>query len=262
MDVRKLVRGSPEWDDIERIGQLVTDEYVDSSEGKFEFILSDNWLSTVCVVNERIFLKMVTRQNTAIHRVFTASRNAGSLSITGNLLFDRFESPIEMVEYEHRTLRRMQDAGVNAPSPIDTFEYNGVGVLLAEYINELQYLTEISEKEKYISSVFNQLRTLHDAGIGHGDIRGENLIISNDELYFIDPTNIRTHNDFKYYDLASALATIAPLIGEQETVQVALDYYSEQEVMQARRFVPIISIRPDHEFNQTKLQSTIIEEVG
>ena len=95
--------------------------------------------------------------------------------------------------------------------------------------------------------------------MGHGDLRAENVLILDDELYFIDATNVSTEGQqsIRSYDLACGLAALEPLIGAREAIDAALAVYAVDELLDALDFLSFVKIRPDHDFAAAALRSEI-----
>lgn len=260
MDIRQLVRGTVEWDRLERVFQTLADRH-DRETVRVEFLEADNWLSTPCVVDDEWFVKIVTRQNARVHAILTAGRNVGAVSAGTGGFFDRFETPRGMVEHEFDATERMREIGVNAPRPIEAFEVNGLGVLVLEYLPEFETFGEVSDAvvAGRAPELFEMLATLHDHGLAHGDLRAENILISGGDLYFIDATSVHEDRveETTAYDLACALAVLEPRIGTRRAVDAASSVYGPSELLLARRFLDFVRLRPDHEFDSTKLRSEL-----
>ncbi len=265
MNLRSLVRGRVDWNRIERVAAEIVERY-DRGSARVEFPDADNWLSTPMVVDEDLFVKIVTKQNTAVHAVFTTGRNLGAFTAGTETFFETYETPYEMAKHELEATRRIRELGINAPEPIEAFEMNGLGITVLEYLPEFEPLDEVDRRRatELAPDIFQGLRTMHDNGLAHGDLRAENVLILDDELYFIDATNVDedAHFSARAYDVASALAALEPLIGPEAAVDAAFQWYSHPEVMDAQRFFDFVSVRPDHDFDVVGLCQEIEELDG
>ncbi|QFU83257.1 RIO1 family regulatory kinase/ATPase domain-containing protein [Natronorubrum aibiense] len=257
MDIRRLARGTVEWGRLERVMQTLADRY-DRECIRVEFLEADNWLSIPCVIDEEWFVKIVSRQNALVHAMLTTGRNVGAVSAGTGGFFGRFDTPRGMVEHEYEATERMREIGINAPRPIDAFEVNGLGVLVLEYLPEFRSLDDAPDwfVAERATELFEMLGTLRDHGMAHGDLRGENILLCDDEFYFIDATNV--HDDrvaeTTAYDLACALAVLEPRIGAFDAVAAAEPVYEPSELLLARRFLDFVRLRPDHEFDAATLR--------
>ncbi|WP_049923082.1 RIO1 family regulatory kinase/ATPase domain-containing protein [Halopiger djelfimassiliensis] len=260
MDIRQLVRGTVEWGRIERVIRTLADRH-DREVVRVEFLEADNWLSTPCVIDDEWFVKIVSRQNALVHAILTTGRNVGAFSSGTEGFFDRFDTPREMVEHEYEATQRMREIGINAPKPIEAFEVNGLGVLVLEYLPEFETLGSVSDAvvADRARDLFEMLATLHDHGLAHGDLRAENILLCDGDLYFIDATSVHEDRvpETTAYDLACALAVLEPRIGPRRAVGAASVVYDTSELLLARRFLDFVRLRPDHEFDSTRLRSEL-----
>ncbi|WP_128905578.1 RIO1 family regulatory kinase/ATPase domain-containing protein [Halorubrum amylolyticum] len=260
MELRRLVRGRVDWPDIERVVRELADRY-DRDEMRVRFLDADNWLSTPMVVDDDLFVKVITRQNTLVHALFTTGRNLGAFSAGTEGFFERYETPYEMARHELEATRKVRDIGVNAPEPIEALEVGDLGVVVLEYLPEFRTLDELDAEDvaALAPALFATLRTIHDAGLAHGDLRAENVLVRDGDLYVIDATSVSEEGraSARSYDLASALAALEPLIGAADAVDAALDSYSTDEILAARRFLDFVAIRPDHEFDAAELNGEL-----
>nr|WP_272931398.1 RIO1 family regulatory kinase/ATPase [Halobacterium noricense] len=256
---------------MEAVAREVADRY-DQSSVRVTFLETDNWLSTPCVVNDRWFVKVISGQNALVHALFTGARNLGAFSSGREGFFEPFDGPVEMAEHELEATRRLRDLGVNAPEPVEAFEVDGLGVLVLEYLPDFRPLDDLPEAdvERYAPELFGALATMHENGVAHGDLRGENVLVYEGELYFIDATNVAEDglDGARAYDLACALAALEPLVGAQTAVDVALDAYDTGDgartradnaaaLLDAQDFLSFVQIRPDHAFDAASLTGEI-----
>ncbi|MDB2282866.1 phosphotransferase [Halorubrum ezzemoulense] len=256
MEFRELVRGRVDWPDVERVARELADRY-DRDTIRVRFLDADNWLSTPMVVDDDLFVKVITRQNTLVHALFTTGRNLGAVSSGTEGFFERHESPYEMARHELEATRRVRELGVNAPEPVEAFEVGDLGVLVLEYLPEFRTLGELdADAVAWLApELFSTLRTVHDAGLAHGDLRAENVLVADGDLYVIDATRVSEdgREAARAYDLASALAALEPILGAADAIAAALTSYSTDELLAARRFLDFVAIRPDHDFDAAEL---------
>ena len=260
MELRRLVRGSVGWAELESVVRELADRY-DRETVRVEFLDADNWLSTPMVIDDDLFVKVITKQNTLVHTLFTTGRNLGAFSAGTEGFFERYETPYEMANHELEATRKVREIGVNAPEPIEALEIGGLGVVVLEYLPDFQTLDEVDhERERELApKLFGTLRQIHDAGLAHGDLRAENVLVLDDELYVIDATNVSEggREDARSYDLASALAALEPLVGASVAVDAALTSYDPAELLAAGRFLDFVAIRPDHDFDAAELKGEL-----
>jgi len=259
MAVRRLLRGQIAWPRLEAVVDEVLDRY-DEPTGRVEFLEADNWLSTPMVINDRYFVKVISQQHSLVHTLLTTGRNLGAFTSGTEGFFEHFGTPLEMAEHECEAAEKMLSVGLNVPEPLEAFEVDGLGVLVLEYVPAFRTLDELEEPDvrSFAPTLFESLDRMHEAGLVHGDLRGENVLVSNGELYFIDATNVRDGiGDARSYDLACALGVLAPLLGPDDAVSLAAEHFETQELLDARAFLDFVTIRPDHDFDAGAVKGTI-----
>jgi len=263
MDLQRLLRGTVEWGRLEAVARELAVRYGDGA-ARVEFLEADNWLSTPFILHtggEPYFVKVVSRQNSVVHALFTAGRNLGAFSSGTEGFFEHFGTPAEMARHELEATERMRAIGVNAPEPVEALEVDGLGVLVVEYLPAFRPLDELDgDAERELApELFRSLRRLHDNGLAHGDLRAENVLILDGDIYFIDATSVRKPGglDAREYDLACGLAALEPLIGAADAVVAALSAYPREDVLAAREYLDFVAIRPDHDFDGPGLKGEI-----
>jgi serine/threonine protein kinase len=264
MAIRRLLRGGLSEAELEAVAR----EAVARQDTRFESVRpleADNWLSTPAVVNEALFLKIITRQNTILQGLLTTGRNLGAFSSGNEAFFQRFDTPLAMAEHELDATREMRDIGVNAPEPLEAFEHEEYGVLVLEFLPEFETLGELdgAAAERAASDLFAALARMHEAGLAHGDLRGENVLVADGDLYFIDATNVREAaiDQARAYDVACALAALEPLVGATTAVAAAAEYNPGEVLLAAEQYLGFVNLRPDHTFEALSLRGEIEKTV-
>jgi hypothetical protein len=267
MALRRFLRGQVSWPRLESVFRAVSERYGDGPT-RVEFLEADNWLSVPAVVDDRLFVKVISEQHALLQTLLTAGRNVGAFSRGVEGFFEPFETPGEMAAGELDAVRRMHDRGINVPEPVEAFEHDGLGVLVVEYLPGFRTVDELSPDrlEALAGDVFRALREIHEAGLAHGDVRAENVLVLDGEVYFIDATNLREDPvalaDAAAYDLACTAATLAARVGARPAVTAALEVVSVAELLEAREFLDFVNMRPDHDFDAAALRSEIESAAG
>jgi serine/threonine protein kinase len=266
MELRKLVRGRVEWPRLESVVRELAERY-DREAVHVRFLEADNWLSTPMVLDDEYFVKVVTEQNSLVHALFTTTRNLGAFSSGTEGFFGHFGTPYEMAQHELDATERLREIGLNAPEPIEALEIDSLGVLVMEFIPEFAPLGDLDNETEVdlAPDVFAALKRMHEHGLAHGDLRAENVLVVDGEIYFIDATNVRDDEhspeasmaSARSYDLACALAALEPHIGAREAVGAAASAYETDDLLSAREFIDFVSIRPDHTFEAAALKGEL-----
>ncbi len=260
MAIRDLLRGEVPEDELEAVARETAIRHGEPFEC-VRPLEADNWLSTPAVVNEQFFIKIISAQNTLVHGLLTTGRNIGVFASGSEGFFERFGTPLGMAEHELDATRQMRELGVNVPEPLEAFEHDGYGVVVLEYLPAYETLDSLEPEQvdSFAADLFDSLSQMHEAELVHGDLRGENVLISGDELYFIDATKVNADGieNARAYDIACALAALEPLIGSTRPVEIAAEYYDDSVLARAERFLDFVNIRPDHDFDAVAVKGEI-----
>ena len=260
MAFRRFLRGSVSWEHLEGVTQAVMERY-DEPSARVTFLDADNWLSTPFVVNDRWFVKVITQQNSLVHGLLTRGRNLGAFSSGTEGFFEHFGTPYEMAQHELAATERMRDLGIEAPEPVEAFEYEGMGVLVLSYLRDFETLDDLPREgiERHTPTVFRDLHRMHEHGLAHGDFRCENVLVADDEVYFIDATSVREDAiaDARAYDLACALGALEPLVDASLAVDAASAVYDASELLAAEEFLDFVNLRPDHDFDAAAIRGAV-----
>lgn len=260
MDVRRLARGSIDWDLLEGIAIEVL-ERRGRSAGRVSFVETNNWSSIPFVLDDDVFVKVVTPHHALVHALFTGARNLGAMSSGAQGFFDRFDGPLEMARHEVRAIERIRAIGLNAPRPIEAFAHGGVAVVVMEFLPSLEPLgsIDLANRPDLPESLFASLAVMHRADVAHGDLRSDNVLVVDGALHFIDATLVSEGQaaEAAGYDLACAIAITAPALGAKRAVALANRHFSGEELLAARRFLDFVRLRPDHDFDVVQVRGEI-----
>ena len=261
MSFRSILRGDSSVD-LDDIARILRDER-GFDEVDLTPVDGENWLSVPLVVNDEFFVKVLTPQNTWTHSLFTTVRNLG-VRVSGNgPFFESFDSPAEMARHEFESTRRMREVGVRAPEPVDVIEGDGEALLLFEYLDGFETLSEVSLDETTVREVFRMLRLLHRNRLAHGDLSLENVLVVDGDIYFIDSTSVADngHDDAVAYDLACALGALSSRIPPSEVVSVASEFFDADDLRHALDFVAVVRLRPgiEESFSLLELRRAVAQ---
>jgi serine/threonine protein kinase len=263
--IRRLLRGTVDDADLEAVAREAAARRGDDLDS-VRVLEADNWLSTPAVVNEEVFIKVITRKNTVVHGLLTTWRNLGIFSSGNEAFFKRFHAPVEMAEHELDATERMRELGVNAPEPLAAFEHDGYGVVVLEYLPSFETLGGLDAETAgdFAPDLFRALSLMHEAALVHGDLRAENVLVADGDLYFIDATNVSADaiDDARAYDIACALAVLEPLVGASVAVESAATEYDDETLIDAESYLDFVNMRPDHRFDSLALQGEIEKRVA
>jgi hypothetical protein len=261
MQLRRLLRGRVDGDRLDRVVADLAERY-DLPDPSVRHLDADNWLSTPLVLDEDLFVKLITRRNSVVHALITTGRNlgVGVSAVDSEGFFEHFGTPHGMATHELEATRRMREIGLNAPEPVEALEIDGLGVLVLEYYPEFRSLDDLdADAERELApDLFAALHTMHEHGLAHGDLRAENVLILDGDLHFIDTTKVdpSAREDARAYDVACGLAALEPLIGAEASVEAAATLPAA-DLRAAREFLEFVSIRPDHDCDAATLEEEL-----
>jgi hypothetical protein len=262
MELKRFLRGRVDGDRLDHVVADLAARY-DLEDPSVRPLDADNWLSTPLVLDEELFVKVISRRNSVVHALITTARNLGAVSAGTGGFFEHFGTPYDMATHELAATERMRDIGLNAPEPIEALEIDGLGIVVFEYLTEFHALDGLAPvtARDLAPDLFAALRTLHDHGLAHGDLRAENVLVLDGDLYFIDATKVDEgrREDASAYDVACGLAALEPLVGAQAAVAAAATAYGADELLAALDFLGFVGLRPDHGCDVESLRGEIEE---
>ncbi|MFP4589962.1 MAG: RIO1 family regulatory kinase/ATPase [Halobacteriales archaeon] len=260
MDLRRLARGSLDWTAVEGIAAELA-RRLGRPSIRVSFIEAQNWSSIPFTVDDEYFVKVVTPQHALVHAILTGARNLGALTSGSPGFFERFDGPLEMAEHELEAVRAIRALGINAPAPVEAFAHGDYGVVVMEYLPSFRPLDEVDlrAEPELVDDLFRSLATMHAGGVVHGDLRADNVLVDGGGLHFIDATLVREEwaDDARGYDLACAIALVCPQVGPRVAVDVARRHFSVEDLLDARRFLDFVRVRPDHDFDVVQVRGEI-----
>jgi RIO-like serine/threonine protein kinase len=173
-------------------------------------------------------------------------RNLGVRVSGKGPFFETYDSPADMARHEFDAAERMREIGVSTPRPIDVVEADERALILFEYLEGFETLSEVEIDDETMREVFGLLRRLHDNGLAHGDFSLENVLVVEDEVYFIDSTSISEegHDDAVAYDLACSLGAFSSCTPPEDVVKAASEFFDPDDLRHATDFLVVVRLRP------------------
>lgn len=231
--------------DLEKVERLLSDE-CGMEDVELSTIDGENWLSVPLVADGEFFVKVVTSQNAMTHSLFTTLRNLGVRVSGKGPFFETYDSAAEMARHEFEAAQRMREIGVRVPRPIDIVDGDDGALILFEYLEGFETLSEAEIDDETVREVFGLLRRLHENGFAHGDFSLENVLLVDGEVYFIDSTNVSEegYDDAVAYDLGCALGAFSSRLDADEVVEAASDFFDDEDLLHALDFLVVARLRP------------------
>ena len=166
-------------------------------------------------------------------------------------MFDMTRSAKEMARHQHDSLLAIGRIGIPTARPYGYYPVTAeIWLLVAEFIDAKPVSAIGSLPNKHLDTVFDYLRRMHKAGIFHGDIKPENLMLG-DRVYLVDVGHFAENVPparKKAYDLACQVASLLDYAKPDEIVRAARRYYSRKDLKSAADFIDLVQKRPDINF--------------
>lgn len=215
------------------------------------------WLSIPCVVKgvdkktrleKKYLAKIINDRSTLKHKYLSMMRNVGLIAERSALKFDEHRSPEEMGEFERQCLVGLRRSSVNAP---EVFGLHRLGdddyMLVMEFI-EGRPLSDMDIGGEVLDEVFQALKSMHQGGVYHGDIKLDNFMYSKGKVYVFDCLKLGTRGETAAaFDLACLLCALAEKVPVSVVLGHARSYFSARELKQAADMVDLALYKSDLE---------------
>ncbi len=133
--------------------------------------------------DETLFVKVVSdrpQDRDALHRWWLRATGQHGAS-------QRFGSPLLQATHEAAMTWGARDAGMRAPRPVLSERFDGGSGVLVTTWSEGSPITSLHDiAQNAVDDAFRQLACLHGAGMAHGDLRPDNLLLHEDAITFVD----------------------------------------------------------------------------
>ncbi len=146
------------------------------------------------------------------------------LRLTGQHGAQRFALPLLQTTHEAALGLAARQVGVHTPRPVLTEAFDGGSAILVTTWGEGAPMTSVHDISQHaIDDAFRQLGCLHGAGLAHGDLRPENLLLSGDAVTLVDfgDGHLGAMPDEQDRDLRELLVTLADRAAPGDVVRIA-----------------------------------------
>lgn len=208
------------------------------------------WLSIPCIVEgvdrrtrqEKKYMGKIINGRSAIkHKYMTVLRNLGVLAEGIDFRFDDHASAYDMVQFERHTLANLKKQSIRTPEIYGLHRLNGDDyILVMEYIDGMP-LSKVNLDSHAIDEIFRILRTMHDNGVFHGDIKLDNFLYSNGSIVVVDCLKINDNQVQKAqeFDLICAICALSQRVPVDIVLAHARKYHSDEELNRAGKLMGI-----------------------
>jgi uncharacterized membrane protein YbhN (UPF0104 family)/tRNA A-37 threonylcarbamoyl transferase component Bud32 len=175
-----------------------------------------------------------------------------------------------LVEHRALTLLVAARSGARVPRTAGITSSGDEILLIVEHIEggRLSEVGDPAEVESALRGAWTQTRLLHDAGISHGDLNLENMIISPDgEVWVVDFDNSEIDAEPVTFasDIANLLVSSSSAVGPAAAVEAAVEILGRTEVATALPHLQPAGLRRSarrHRAALAELRSVASERVG
>ena len=166
-------------------------------------------------------------------------------------LFRVGDSAEQMVRHQHETVEAIRSAGVPTARSYGYYHLDqDVWIVISEYIVGLPLSITRSITDEQMDDVFGYVQRMHRAGVYHGDIKAENILIG-DRIYFVDVGDFAdssTKEQKEAYDLASLTGSLSEFRSPESVVATARRHFSPKALAEATQYLDLVQTRPDTSF--------------
>jgi len=197
------------------------------------------------------------------HHYMTLMRNLGVLASGTALTFDEHTDVLDMIEYERDSLVNLKEHGVIVPEVYGVHKLNdGDYILVMEFIDGTP-LSKVELTDDIIEQIFAALKTMHDNGVFHGDVKLDNFLYTGCCLVVVDCLKMHGGDTEKVqdFDLICAICALAQKVPVQKIIALALKYHSEAELRRSCRFIGVALNKVDLDLSTDTIKE-IIDTLG
>jgi serine/threonine protein kinase len=226
------------------------------------------WLSIPCIVEgtdrktgqEKKYMgKIINNASALKHRYMTVLRNLGVLASGVDFTFHEHADALDMVKYERDSLIHLREHAIDVPEVYGVHKLN-----YEDYILVMEFIkgTPLSEMElngDVADQVFRILKTMHDNGLFHGDIKLDNLLCANGRIVVVDCLKIDGNEPQKAedFDLICAICALSQQLPVSLVLERARKYHSPEELRRSRELIGIALGKIDLELSEEKIEEII-----
>jgi hypothetical protein len=167
-------------------------------------------------------------------------------------IFDFTDTAEDMARQQFESLRAIHDSGVPTARPLGYHRVTeGTWLLVAEFLRA-RPLPEWKEVPvAHVDTAFRYLKTLHDRGVVHGDIKPEN-IMRGDRIYILDCGVLRSDAPLakkRAYDLTCLICSFLRRRTVGAILESARRFFPPSEIAEASGYVDLVYRRQDFHFS-------------
>jgi serine/threonine protein kinase len=163
-------------------------------------------------------------------------------------LFMFTSSAEQMAKHQFSMMLAIYNLGIPTAKPYGYHPLKGnLWLLVAEYLEASSIATVRKIADEHLNTAFKNLHYMHKKGIYHGDLKPDNILIS-DKVYFMDVGAFLDEapgEDKLAYDLASQIVSFLGNRKPEEIVVIARRHYPKKNLRNAATYIELVQRRPD-----------------
>jgi predicted Ser/Thr protein kinase len=223
------------------------------------------WMSIPCTIEgidrktllPRKYLGKIINDRSALkHRYMTALRRLGVLAEGAKLDFIDYLDAKDMVDFERDWMVLLKQKGVCVPEVYGVHRLNHDDYILVMEFIEGQPLSKVRIDDAIVNQVFSTLKTMHETGVFHGDLKLDNLICANGQIYVIDCMKINPDDPLRAheFDLACAILALAQEMPVDTVLKYAEKYHPKEEMIGALELLGVALNKAEFEVPLEKIE--------
>jgi tRNA A-37 threonylcarbamoyl transferase component Bud32 len=144
---------------------------------------------------------------------------------------------IQLVEHEALMLLIAGQSGVLVPKVIAAGTASGDAVLVTSepHTRRLSSFTADEVDDDLLRSVFRTVSRLRDAGMGHGRLNADSILVDDHQAMLVEfqGSRLSAPPSWRGSDLAELLVSLALLAGDERTIRLALEVLGTETLNEA-----------------------------
>ena len=207
------------------------------------------------------FGKIIGHDNTLTFRSIQLIKNVYLQLYDHEPLFEVFNTPKESAQDQFKTLDMIYKIGIPTPKPYGCHQLQeNHWLLVEEYLQAKPLSLQHIITAEQIDTVFKNLRKLHKKKIFHGDLKSDNILIS-DKIYFLDVGSLKKSVSpikKRGYDIASMICSFLVYQPAEDIVRIVRKYYPRRDLRASSEYIELVQMRPDIYFNNEMKKKLVI----
>lgn len=226
------------------------------------------WMSIPCIIEgidsrtkkERKYMgKIINGRSALMHKYMTRFRNLGAIAEGADFVFEGHKDAKDLIEFERDSLVKLKKANVVTPEVYGLHKLNFDDyILVMEYIDG-EPLSKVPIDGVIIDQVFRTIKTMHDNGVFHGDIKLDNFLYSKGSIVVVDCLKLNKNEleRAQDFDLICAICALAQRVPVSTILDHASKYDSDEELRRSAKLIGITLNKVDLDLNETTIKEIL-----